>query len=162
MIRKNWFAVVCVLLAATVTQAGNGVGAGANCAPVSWEGTLVQPVPGATTEGDVDITIDGLLDTAHMSVVILRAKPTEDGTQETDWGVVFDLGDGNTFGGVFHGVLSPESPGVFRANAQGKITEGFGEFADTFGKIVVHGTFEVTGDPWAVFVGGGRGRLCSM
>lgn len=153
------FFSIAVLLASIVTVAH----AGSDCVDVEFSGVIVQQVPGGLTEGDVDMIIDGVMQTAHMSVTIVRAKSTEDGTQETDWATTFDLGDGNTFGSLIHGVLSPTEPLVFRANAQGKITEGTGVYADSLGKIVIHGTFSVLLSPvWAEAVLEGQGRLCDM
>ena len=91
-------AVILSLVAGFATLAGD-------CVDADFSGLITQAVPGGLTEGDVDLVIDGVSQTAHMTVTIVRAKATEDGTQETDWAVTFDLGDGNTFGGLFHGVL---------------------------------------------------------
>ena len=150
------FIAACVVLTGFAAYGDSG------CVKADLIGVFVQPFPGGTAEGDAEMMIDGVAHTAHVSIDIIRAKATEDGTQETDWAVASDLGGGNTFGGIFHGVLSQtDSPYVFRVNAQGKITEGTGAYEDSYGKFVFHGDFVVTLDPFAEARMEASGRLCN-
>ncbi len=115
--------------------------AGSNCEKLAGSGQIVQDFFAGTIEGPWELEIDGVMYEAWTTVEILQIKITEDGTQVATWWFKFDFDFGDTIEVVLHGVLSPVAPGEYRANAQGKILEGSGMFENSYGKIVIHGTF---------------------
>lgn len=150
------------VLVVTVLVLGGPSAFSGDCLKATVDGAVIQYFGTPSAQGLVELTIGGVSQTATMIINVVSVKIGDDGTQVAEWDVTWDLDGGNSFGGIFHGVLSPVAlPFEYWGNGQGKVVWGEGDFEDVLGKLVWHGPVTIyPNDGYLEGVLSGKGKLC--
>jgi hypothetical protein len=109
-------------------------------------------------EGEADISFEGQLVTASLTLTILESKSAGNGSIIQTNEIVLDFSGGNTITLASHSVNTPTNdPYVFGLFTQDTVAEGTGLYEGSYGRDVGQGYQSARDMQWFVIV---RGRYC--